>query len=112
DAVYIATVHTTHAELAIAALTAGKHVLCEKPLAPNHAQAMAMVEAARSADRVLLEAYMYRFHPQTRRVLELVEQGVIGELRHTDAAFAFATSSTEGRLFDPDLAGGGILDVG
>ncbi|WP_420111871.1 aldo/keto reductase [Pseudactinotalea sp.] len=112
DAVYIATVHTTHAELTIAALTAGKHVLCEKPLAPNHAQAMAMVDAARAAGKVLLEAYMYRFHPQTARVLELVAGGAIGELRHVDAAFAFAAGSTKGRLFDPDLAGGGILDVG
>ncbi|WP_163542363.1 aldo/keto reductase [Occultella kanbiaonis] len=112
DAVYIATVHTTHAELAIAALTAGKHVLSEKPLAPNHAQAMAMADAARTSGKVLLEAFMYRFHPQTTRVLELVAAGAIGELRHVDAAFAFATGSTEGRLFEPDLAGGGILDVG
>lgn len=112
DAVYISTVHTTHAALTIAALAAGKHVLCEKPLAPNHAQAMAMVDAATTSGNVLLEAYMYRFHPQTARVLELVATGAIGELRHVDAAFAFATGATEGRLFDPDLAGGGILDVG
>ncbi|TDE88134.1 oxidoreductase [Occultella glacieicola] len=112
DAVYIATVHTTHAQLAIAALTAGKHVLSEKPLAPNHAQAMAMVDAARTSGKVLLEAFMYRFHPQTLRLLELVADGAIGDLRHVDAAFAFATGATEGRLFDEDLAGGGILDVG
>ena len=112
DAVYVATVHTTHAALTIAALDAGKHVLCEKPLAPNHAQAMAMTDAARASGKVLLEAYMYRFHPQTRRVLQLVAEGAIGELRHVDAAFAFATGATVGRLFDPELAGGGILDVG
>ncbi|WP_152362097.1 aldo/keto reductase [Microlunatus speluncae] len=112
DAVYVATVHTTHAELTIAALQAGKHVLCEKPIAPNHGQAMAMVDAARAADRVLVEAYMYRFHPQTKKVLELVGDGTIGDLVHIDAAFAFATGRSEGRLFDPNLAGGGILDVG
>src|SRR5690606_33540757 len=112
DAVYVATVHTTHAELTIAALRAGKHVLCEKPIAPNHGQAMAMVDAARSTDRVLVEAYMYRFHPQTRKVLELVGDGTIGELVHVDAAFSFATGRSAGRLFDPNLAGGGILDVG
>ncbi|GAB3753620.1 aldo/keto reductase [Microlunatus parietis] len=112
DAVYVATVHTSHAELTIAALRAGKHVLCEKPIAPNHGQAMAMVDAARTADRVLVEAYMYRFHPQTRKVLELVGDGTIGELVHIDAAFSFATGRSEGRLFDPNLAGGGILDVG
>ncbi|MFC7622925.1 aldo/keto reductase [Microlunatus sp. GCM10028923] len=112
DAVYVATVHTSHAELTIAALRAGKHVLCEKPIAPNHGQAMAMVDAARAADRVLVEAYMYRFHPQTRKVLELVGDGTIGDLVHIDAAFSFATGRSEGRLFDPNLAGGGILDVG
>lgn len=112
DAVYVSTVHTSHAELTIAALRAGKHVLCEKPIAPNHGQAMAMVDAARSADRVLVEAYMYRFHPQTRKVLELVGDGTIGDLVHIDAAFSFATGRSEGRLFDPNLAGGGILDVG
>lgn len=112
DAVYVSTVHTSHAELTIAALRAGKHVLCEKPIAPNHGQAMAMADAARAADRVLVEAYMYRFHPQTRKVLELVGDGTIGELVHVDAAFSFATGRSEGRLFDPNLAGGGILDVG
>ncbi|WP_205856165.1 aldo/keto reductase, partial [Phytoactinopolyspora endophytica] len=112
DAVYIATVHTRHAELTLAALDAGKHVLCEKPIAPNLGEAMAMVEAARQSGRVLQEAYMYRFHPQTRKVLELVAEGTLGELVHIDAAFSFATARSEGRLFDPNLAGGGILDVG
>jgi predicted dehydrogenase/aryl-alcohol dehydrogenase-like predicted oxidoreductase len=112
DAVYVSTVHTTHPRLAIAALEAGKHVLCEKPLAANHAAVMAMAEAARATGRVLLEAYMYRFHPQTRRVLELVADRAIGELLHVDASFAFRAGERTGRLFDPATAGGGILDVG
>ena len=112
DAVYVSTVHTTHPQLAIAALEAGKHVLCEKPLAANHAGVMAMVETARATGRVLVEAYMYRFHPQTRRVLELVAAGAIGELLHVDATFTFRAGQRSGRLFDPTTAGGGILDVG
>ncbi|HEY5783371.1 MAG TPA: Gfo/Idh/MocA family oxidoreductase, partial [Microlunatus sp.] len=112
DAVYLSTVHTTHPTLAIAALEAGKHVLCEKPLAANHASVMAMAEVARRTGRVLLEAFMYRFHPQTRAVLELIADGAVGEVLHVDASFSFRAGERTGRLFDPATAGGGILDVG
>ena len=112
DAVYVATVHTAHAPLAIAALRAGKHVLCEKPLAPNAGTAMALADAARTSGKVLLEGFMYRFHPQTLQVLELVASGALGEITHVDASFSFDTGRREGRLFDVDVAGGGILDVG
>ena len=112
DAVYIATVHTGHARLAAAALEAGKHVLCEKPLTPNAATTMALTDLAARSEAVLLEAYMYRFHPQTARVLELVAEGAIGEVTHVDASFAFDTGGRSGRLFDLATAGGGILDVG
>ena len=112
DAVYISTVHTGHAALAAQALEAGKHVLCEKPLTPNAGTSMALIDLAARSERVLLEAYMYRFHPQTQRVLDLVAEGTIGELSHIDASFAFDTGGRSGRLFDPTLAGGGILDVG
>lgn len=111
DAVYIATVHTAHAPWTIAALQAGKHVLCEKPLAPNHGTAMAVVDAARTHQTVLLEGYMYRFHPLIAQVLDLVRGGTLGRIHHVDAAFSFNAGGT-GRLFDPALAGGGILDVG
>ena len=112
DAVYVSTVHTSHPRLAIAALEAGKHVLCEKPLAANHAAAMTMAETARTTGRVLLEAYMYRFHPQTVRVLELIAAGAIGDVLQIDASFSFRAGERSGRLFDPAIAGGGILDVG
>lgn len=112
DAVYISTVHTTHARLALAAIRAGKHVLCEKPMAPDHGSVMAVVDAARTAGVVLLEAYMYAFHPQRQRLLDLVRSGAIGSVQHVDASFSFTTPNTEGRLYDPELAGGGILDVG
>lgn len=112
DGVYISTVHTTHAELAIAALRAGKHVLCEKPMAPHSATVEAMVAAARESGKVLAEAYMYRHHPQMERLLAEVAAGTIGDLVHVDASFSFHTGATTGRLLDPELAGGGILDVG
>jgi predicted dehydrogenase/aryl-alcohol dehydrogenase-like predicted oxidoreductase len=112
DAVYVATVHTGHARLAIAALRAGKAVLCEKPLTPNFGTAMAMVDEARSAGLPLVEAYMYRFHPQTARLLDRVRDGAIGEVQHVDASFSFRTGARSGRLYDVDTAGGGILDVG
>lgn len=112
DAVYVATVHTTHARLTIEALRAGKHVLCEKPIAPNNGQAMTMVDVARDTGKALVEAYMYRFHPQTTAVLQLIADGEIGDVVHVDASFAFRSGGTSGRLFDPATAGGGILDVG
>ncbi|OIH93122.1 MULTISPECIES: aldo/keto reductase [unclassified Curtobacterium] len=112
DAVYVSTVHTGHAALVLAALEAGKAVLCEKPLAPNHGTAMALADAARQAGLPLVEAYMYRFHPQTAALLDLVREGAVGEVTHVDAAFAFRAGERTGRLFDVNTAGGGILDVG
>ncbi|MEK6343485.1 MAG: aldo/keto reductase, partial [Curtobacterium sp.] len=112
DAVYVSTVHTGHADLVLRALEAGKAVLCEKPLAPNHGTAMALADAARQAGLPLVEAYMYRFHPQTAALRELVRDGAIGAVTHIDASFAFRAGSRTGRLFDVDTAGGGILDVG
>ncbi|MFJ7290011.1 aldo/keto reductase [Curtobacterium sp. NPDC098951] len=112
DAVYVSTVHTGHAALVLAALAAGKAVLCEKPLSPNHGTSMALADAARQAGLPLVEAYMYRFHPQTAALLDLVRQGAIGTVTHVDASFAFRAGTRSGRLFDVDTAGGGILDVG
>ena len=113
DAVYVATPHPQHAEWTIRALEAGKAVLCEKPMAVNHAQVMAMVEAAREHDAFLMEAFMYRTHPITERVVQMVRAGAIGEVRHIDASFGFAAPfSAESRLYRNDLAGGGIMDVG
>ena len=112
DAVYVSSVHTAHPALVLEAIAAGKAVLCEKPLSVNHGTTMALVDAARQAGVPLVEAYMYRFHPQTRRVLDLVRDGAIGRVLHIDASFAFRVGERGGRLFDPAVAGGGILDVG
>ena len=113
DAVYVATPHPQHAEWSIRALEAGKAVLCEKPMGVNHAQVMAMVEAARVHDVFLMEAFMYRTHPMTARVAQTVRDGAIGEVRHIDASFGFgAPFRADSRLYRNDLAGGGIMDVG
>ena len=113
QAVYVSTPHPMHAEWAIKAARAGKHVLCEKPIGINHAEAMAIVEAAREHDVFLMEAFMYRCHPQTAKVIELIRQKAIGDVRVIRATFSFhAGFNPEGRLFKNALAGGGILDVG
>jgi len=113
DAVYIATPHPAHPEWVIRAAEAGKHVLCEKPLAVTWAHAMAAVEAARRHDVFLMEAYMYRHHPQLRLLTDLIRDGVLGTVAQVRASFSFAaTLDPAGRLFAPELGGGGILDVG
>lgn len=113
QAVYISTPHPWHAEWAIKAAEAGKHVLCEKPIALNHAEAMAIVEAAQSNDVFLMEAFMYRTHPQITKVVELVRSGAIGIVRVIQANFSFNTAfHPESRLLNNSYGGGGILDVG
>lgn len=113
EAVYIATPHPQHVEWTERAAAAGKHVLCEKPAALDLAGTTRMVAAARAADVLFMEAFMYRCHPQTARVVELVRSGAIGRLRHATLAFGFrAPYSATGRLWSRALGGGGILDVG
>ncbi len=113
DAVYIATPHPLHAEWAVACAQAKKHILCEKPLTLNHGEAMAVVEAARENGVQLMEAFMYRCHPQTARIAELIQSGAIGDVKLITASFGFAAGfDPHSRLFDPALGGGGILDVG
>ena len=114
DAIYIATPHPSHAEWAIKAAEAGKHVLCEKPMGLTAFEAGAMIHAARKAGTFLGEAFMYRLHPQTLKLVELVKSGAIGEVRLIRSSFGFAMPAfnPEHRLYANDLAGGGILDVG
>ncbi len=113
QAVYLAIPHLFHAEWAIKAAEVGKHILCEKPMALNYAEAMAVVEAAQRHDVFLMEAYMYRGHPQTTKLLELIRSGAIGQVRVIQATFSFHTDApAESRLLNNALGGGGILDVG
>ena len=114
DAIYIAVPHPGHAQWAIRAAEAGKHVLCEKPLALTAFEADAMFHAARKAGTFLGEAFMYRLHPQTLKLVELIKSGVIGEVRMIKSSFGFAMPGfmPRHRLYANDSAGGGILDVG
>jgi predicted dehydrogenase len=113
DAVYITTPHPMHAEWAIKAAEAGKHVLCEKPLTMNRAEAASVVQAAREHDVFLMEAFMYRCHPQTARLVQLIREGAIGRLSVIRAAHAFRTPpGAVPRLDRRELGGGAILDVG
>lgn len=114
DAVYIAVPHPGHAEWAIKAAQAGKHVLVEKPLALSAHEADAVFHAHRKAGTFAGEAFMYRLHPQTARLIELIRSGAIGEIRMIQSSFGFSmgTFQPEHRLFASDLAGGGIMDVG
>jgi predicted dehydrogenase/aryl-alcohol dehydrogenase-like predicted oxidoreductase len=114
DAVYIATPHTGHAEWAIKAIRAGKHVLVEKPIALSAFDAEAIYYEAKKAGVFAGEAFMYRVHPQTAKLIELVKGGAIGELRIIRSSFGFnmGTVKPEHRLFANETAGGGILDVG
>ncbi|WGF89251.1 aldo/keto reductase [Marinivivus vitaminiproducens] len=113
DAVYVATPHPTHLEHGLAALRAGKHVLCEKPMGVSAVEAMVLIDEARRAGLFLAEAFMYRLHPQTARVAGLVAEGRIGDVRLIQASFGFRKPFDAGhRLYANDQAGGGILDVG
>jgi len=113
DAVYIATPHPQHAEWVIKAAEAGKHILCEKPMGLNHAEAMVMVQAARDHGVVLMEAFMYRCHPQTAKIVELIRSGALGTVGLVQATFSFKCDyDPTSRLWANEAGGGGILDVG
>ncbi len=114
DAVYVSTPHPWHAQWGIRAAEAGKHALIEKPLGLTAFQAEAMFDAARKAGTFMGEAFMYRLHPHTQILVDLVRSGVIGEVRMIKSSFGFAMPKfmPEHRLYANDLAGGGILDVG
>jgi predicted dehydrogenase len=113
DAVYVATPHSGHEQDTLRYLRAGKHVLCEKPLALNSAQAERMVAEARSRGLFLMEAVWSRFLPAYRLLSELLEAGRIGEPLQVEADFGFAKPvDPTHRLYDPNLGGGALLDLG
>jgi len=113
DAIYNALPPNLHEQWSIAALESGKHVLCEKPFAMNALQARRMAKAADASQRLLVEAFHYRFHPYFRRVLKLLANDVIGGIRHIEAQFdvRIPYSPSEFR-HDPILGGGALMDLG
>jgi len=112
DAVYISLPNSLHVDWSVRALEAGKHVLCEKPFSRRPMDVDRAFGAAERAGRVLAEAFMYRHHPQTKRVSELVREGAIGELRAIRAAFSFPLADRENVRMRPELDGGALMDVG
>lgn len=112
DAVYIPLPNSMHCEWTIKAAEAGKHILCEKPLALNAAECAEMEAAAQQHSVLLMEAFMYRFHPQTQRVLELLQGGEIGALRLLHATFTFRVANPANIRLQADLGGGSLMDVG
>lgn len=113
DAVYVATTHNFHHENVQMCLDHGKAVLCEKPLAVTAAQAREMAGKAREKKLFLMEAMWTRFLPAVRQMKAWLEAGEIGEVRMMRADFCFRTGfDPQGRLFNPDLAGGALLDAG
>lgn len=113
NAVYVATPHPFHLEWARKASERKLPVLCEKPLAMNLTEGQAMIDAARTHRSPLVEAFRYRFHPQTHKVCELLRTGVIGDVRQIEASFCFSSLLDPiSRLYDPKLGASAILDVG
>lgn len=112
DAVYISLANHLHLEWATKALNAGKHVLCEKPLATSYAEAKLMSDAAAANNKLLVEAIWTRWHPRFARVVELVSIGDIGRLANIESAFTFTTTFTENYRLVPEMGGGSLLDVG
>jgi D-xylose 1-dehydrogenase (NADP+, D-xylono-1,5-lactone-forming) len=113
DVIYNSLPNSLHGVWTIRALAAGKHVLCEKPLAMNAVEAERMFEAAGKAGKILMEAFMYRTHPQTLAVMETVRSGVIGKVRLIRTSFCYRTRKIDGNVrFVRELGGGGLMDVG
>ncbi len=113
DAIYLSLPNSMHHEWAIRALTSGKHVLCEKPLAATVRQAAEMFAAAKSSNRLLVEAFMYRAHPQTQAIVEAIRSGAIGTVKNIRTSFCYRVRKWEGNIrFSRPLQGGAMMDVG
>ena len=112
DAVYNPLPNSLHKPWTIKALEAGKHVLCEKPLGLSAQECLDMHEVARENKRILMEAFMYRFHPRTERVIELLQSHALGTLKLIRAGFTFTVSNPDNIRLEPDLGGGSLMDVG
>lgn len=113
EAVYISLPNSMHVPWSVRALQAGKHVLCEKPLACRVEQVAEAFDASEHGNRLLVEAFMYRFHPQTQRIGELIAAGEIGEVQFVRSSHSFAMEDPDGDVrISTDLEGGALLDVG
>jgi predicted dehydrogenase len=112
DAVYIPTPNGLHGRWTLAAIAAGKHVLCEKPFTANADEADKVAKAAKSSSVVVMEAHHTSHHPQTKRAAEIVRSGVLGELESAEAAFIVPMPPSGDIRWNVDLAGGSLMDLG
>jgi predicted dehydrogenase len=112
DAIYNPLPNCLHGKWTRAALLAGKHVLCEKPFTANAAEAREIAALAAQSDKVVMEAFHYRYHPLARRVTEIVASGELGELRRVEAAVCFPLLKFSDIRYDYSLAGGATMDAG
>lgn len=113
DAIYLSLPNSMHHEWTIKALRAGKHVLCEKPISVTASQAEEMFDVSKQAGKLLVEAFMYRSHPQTRAILDTIRKGIIGDVKVIRTSFCYRTTKLDGNIrFDSSLAGGSVMDIG
>jgi xylose dehydrogenase (NAD/NADP) len=112
DAIYIPVPNSEHAAWSIRCAEAGKPTLCEKPLARSAAEAQRMVDAFSKRGVLFAEAFMYRFHPQTQRVKQMIDEGAVGDVRAMQAAFTFPLREEANIRLSKPLAGGSLMDVG
>jgi predicted dehydrogenase len=112
DAVYVAVPNSQHCEWTVRALEAGKHVLCEKPLASNAAEAMHMIAAADRTGRLLMEAHHSAFHPAYHRLREIIASGEVGTVERVDVKFLSRVPQSNALRFRYELGGGASMDVG
>jgi predicted dehydrogenase len=112
DAIYNPLPNSLHCEWSIRALEAGKHVLCEKPIASNAEEAVRMAEAAQRSKKVLVEAFHWRYHPLADRLLEIIRSGRIGKVRHVEAKMCFPLLSRSDIRYNWSLSGGSMMDAG
>lgn len=110
DAIYNPLPNHLHVPMTVAAAKAGKHVLCEKPIALNAADAQALRQCP--PDRIVLEAFMVRFHPQWQRAREIIRSGELGEIRTINAVFTYFNADPANVRNQADIGGGGIMDIG
>ena len=114
DLAYIATPHNFHAEQAMMMMRHGKHVICEKPMEVNPIQVQRMIDCARENGVFLMEAMWTRFQPCVQKLMQIIQDGVIGDVRHVFGEFSWYAGAYDpaSRVFDPALAGGALLDLG
>jgi predicted dehydrogenase len=112
DAVYNPLPNGLHGKWTRAALAAGKHVLCEKPFTANAAEAREIAELAAKSDRVVMEAFHYRYHPLALRIEEIIASGELGKLQRVEAALCFPLPNSSDIRYDYSLAGGATMDAG